>query len=74
MEKLISGAEKEKIKVDSAQYAISKPLLKLQLKALVARDLWEMNEYYQIMDADNESLQKAIEILHTPGSFEKILK
>jgi len=74
LEKLISGAEKEKIKVDSAQYAISKPLLKLQLKALVARDLWEMNEYYQIMDADNESLQKAIEILHTPGSFEKILK
>ena len=33
-----------------------------------------MNEYYQIMDADNESLQKAIDILHTPGAFEKILK
>jgi len=33
-----------------------------------------MNEYYQIMDADNESLQKAIEILKKPGEFEKILK
>jgi len=74
LSKLIAGAEKEKIKVDSAQYAISKPLIKIQLKALIARDLWEMNEYYQIMDADNESLQKAIEILHTPGAFEKILK
>ena len=71
---LIKEAEKEKIKVDSAQYALSKPLIKLQLKALVARDLWEMNEYYQIMDADNESLQKAIEILQTPGAYEKILK
>ena len=71
---LISESEKEKIKVDTAQFAISKPLIKLQLKALIARDLWEMNEYYQIMDADNESLQKAIEILHTPGAFEKILK
>jgi len=71
---LISEAEKEKIKVDTAQYALSKPLIRLQLKALVARDLWEMNEYYQIMDADNESLQKAIEIFHTPGAFEKILK
>ena len=74
MNQLTTAAEKEKIKVDSAQYAISKPLIKLQLKALVARDFWEMNEYYQIMDADNESLQKAVEILQTPGAYEKILK
>ena len=74
MSQLISASEKEKIKVDSTQLATSKPLIKLQLKALVARDLWEMNEYYQIMDADNESLQKAIEILQTPGAYDKILK
>ena len=74
MNQLTTAAEKEKVKVDSTQYAISKPLIKLQLKALVARDLWEMNEYYQIMDADNESLQKAVEILQTPGAYEKILK
>jgi len=71
---LLATAEKEKLKIDSAQFKISAPLIKLQLKALVARDLWEMNEYYQIMDADNESLQKAIEILQTPGSYDKILK
>ena len=71
---LINTAEKEKIKIDPVQLATSKPLIKLQLKALVARDLWEMNEYYQIMDADNESLQKAVEIFQTPGAFEKILK
>jgi len=71
---LLKATEKEKIKVDSVQYNISKPLVKLQLKALVARDLWEMNEYYQIMDADNESLQKAIQILQTAGTYEKVLK
>jgi len=74
LNQLISSAEKEKIKVDSTQYATSKPLIKLQLKALIARDLWEMNEYYQIMDADNEPLQRAIKILQTPGAYEKILK
>ncbi len=74
LNQLIAQATKDKIKVDMAQFAISKPLIKLQLKALVARDLWEMNEYYQIMDDDNESLQKAIQILRTPGAFEKILK
>jgi len=74
LHQLISSAEKEKITIDSVQYAISKPLIKLQLKALIARDLWDMNEYYQIMDADNEPLQKAIQILQTPGAYEKILK
>ncbi|MDR3654006.1 MAG: S41 family peptidase [Paludibacter sp.] len=74
LNQLLTAAKNEKIKVDSAQYAISKPLIKLQLKALVARDLWDMNEYYQIMDVDNESLQKAIEIFETPGAYEKILK
>lgn len=61
-------------KAEPTQFEKSKPLLKLQLKALIARDLWEMNEYYQVMDADNESLLKAIEILQTPGAYEKILK
>jgi len=74
LKELASAAQKGKIEVDPAQYEKSKPLIKLQLKALIARDLWEMNEYYQIMDADNESLQKAVEILQKPGAYEKILK
>lgn len=58
----------------SKQFEISKPLIKLQIKALIARDLWEMNQYYQVIDAENESLTKAVEILRTPGQYEKILK
>lgn len=64
----------ERENVEKKEFEKSKPLIKLQLKALIARDLWEINEYYQIMDADNESLVKAIEILQTPGAFEKLLK
>ena len=74
LKSMITLAEKEKIKIDTIQYNTSKSLLMLQLKALVARDLWEMNEYYQIMDSDNESLLKAVQILQTPGAYEKILK
>ena len=72
--KLETKTTTEKEKIDLAQSEASKPLIKLQLKALIARDLWEMNEFYQIMDADNESLLKAIEILQTPGKYEEILK
>lgn len=74
LEQLKQLAEKEKIKFDQAQFDKSVGLIKLQLKALVARDLWEVNEYYQVIDAENESLNKAVEILQTPGAYEKILK
>ncbi|MDD4993666.1 MAG: S41 family peptidase [Paludibacter sp.] len=65
---------KEKEDVEAKEFEKSKPLIRLQLKSLIARDLWDTNEYYQIMDADNESLLKAVEILQTPGAYEKILK
>jgi len=74
LNQLVSTATKDSIPMDTAQFAKSRPLIKLQLKALIARDLWEMNEYYQIMDAENESLLKAIDLLQTPGTYEKILK
>jgi carboxyl-terminal processing protease len=72
--KFLNSATKKKSSNEKSEYEKSKPLIKMQLKALIARDLWEMNEYYQIMDADNESLTKAVEILQTPGAYDKILK
>ena len=38
------------------------PMLKVQLKALIARDIWDMNEYYRIMNEQNRIVQKAVEI------------
>jgi carboxyl-terminal processing protease len=64
----------KKDSIEAKEFEKSKPLIRLQLKSLIARDLWDTNEYYQIMDADNESLLKAVEILQTPGAYEKILK
>jgi carboxyl-terminal processing protease len=44
----------------------------LQLKALIARDLWNMNEMYQIMNEENDMLKKGLEVLKD-GTYEKIL-
>ena len=37
--------------------------LRLQLKGLVARDLWEMNEYYVIMNEESEIVKRALQLL-----------
>lgn len=38
--------------------------IKLQLKALIARDMWDMNEYYQIVNEEDEGYLKALEVLN----------
>ena len=63
MQQLIVEGEKAGIKFDEAQYRKSEALIKLQLKALIARDLWDMNEYYHIINVVDESVNKALELL-----------
>lgn len=50
---VLESAKKEKIEYNDSILEKTLPLLKLQLKALIARDLWEMNEYYQITNEFN---------------------
>jgi len=63
MQQLIEEGEKEDVKFNEEQYKKSEPLIKLQLKALIARDLWDMNEYYHTINVVNESVNKAVELL-----------
>lgn len=59
-------AEGEKQKVtpkDDAERAETIPQIKRLLKALAARDLWDMSEYFQIIYKDNEMVKKAVELL-----------
>ncbi len=48
------------------------PSMKLQLKALIARDIWEMNQMYQIMNEENHVLKKGLQTLKD-GTYEKVL-
>ena len=64
--------EKEGVKFNEEQYQKSLPLIKTQLKALIARDLWDMNEYFRVMNTTNESVQKALEILNSEEYQKKL--
>ena len=39
------------------------PYLRLQLKALIARDIWDMSEYFSIMNEENPTVKKALEVI-----------
>lgn len=73
MQELLSMAKDEKIEWNEEQYNRSKPLIMLQIKALIARDLYDMTEYFQIINDDNPSYQKALEIINEKDSYNKTL-
>ena len=60
---LLAEAEKAGVKYDEELYRASLPLLKVQLKALIARDLWEMSHFYEIYNQTDETVMKGLEII-----------
>ena len=61
---LLAEAEKEKVKPkDDEELQLTIPRLKLQLKALVARDLWDMSEYFAVINDGSDVVNKALEII-----------
>lgn len=61
---VVQAAEKDKIKPkDQQELQATLPQLRRQLKALIARDLWDMSEYFQVINETNPILVKAVGLL-----------
>ncbi len=71
---LKAAAKEAKVEWNDEQYARSKKFLLLQMKALIARNVWETQEYYRVMAGADEGLQKALEVLGNDKEYRKILK
>ena len=74
LKELISFAEKDKVEYNEEQFKKSEPLIKEQLKALIARDLFDMTAYYRVMNQFNDSYSKALEIINDPQKYNTLLK
>ena len=67
-------AEKEGVTWNEEQFERSAPLIKLQIKALIARNEWNMENYYQVVLKGDKVVNKAMEILNDSNQYRKILK
>jgi carboxyl-terminal processing protease len=71
MNAFLALAEKEGVKKDEKQYALSEKLLKNQLKALIAQKLWDITAFYQVFNQEDEEVTKAIEVIQNDELFRK---
>jgi len=64
LDEIYAEGEKKGIKPkDYAEKVKTTQSLNLQLKALVARNLWDMTQYFQIINEDNNIVMKAVELI-----------
>ena len=67
----LSAADKAGVKQDTAGIRTSGNFIKLQIKALIARDLWNSDAYFEVINVENEALTTAIKAIED-NTFEKM--
>jgi carboxyl-terminal processing protease len=61
---ILKEGDKQKIKPkDDAELQKTLPYLRLQLKALIARDIWDMSEYFSVYNEENEMVKRALQVI-----------
>ena len=72
---LYKYAKEEGLESTEEEIKTSEEEIKMLLKALIARDLWDMNEYFQVVNKQDKEINRAIEVLNNWDDFsEQYLK
>ena len=74
LEQFKKVAEEYKVAWNDEQFAHSEKFILLQIKALIARNVWETQQYYQVMASEDAGLKKALEVLGDEKAYKKLLK
>ena len=73
VDEIVNSGEKAGVAKDEKALQMVLPSMKRQIKSLIARDVWGMNQMYQILNEENNVLKKGLQTLKD-GTYEKILK
>ncbi len=72
MDILFAKAKEENIEYTDSMLQATLPFLRLQIKALVARDLFSSSEYYEILNPINEIYKNGLEAIRDEERFKDI--
>jgi len=71
---LLTYAEKQKLVFNEEEYNRSLPHLKVNLKALVARDLFTTSEFFEIINETDNIFQEAVKVIEDENLYNSKLK
>ena len=64
IDEVLAEGRKQKVEPkDEAELKKILPYLRLQMKSLIARDLWDMSEYFSVFNENSAIVKKALEVI-----------
>ncbi len=69
----IAKGESEGVPYNEQQFNISKNELLLILKGLVATNIWQTSEYFEIINVNDKVIEKAFKIISDKKEYDKVL-
>lgn len=69
----IAKGESEGVQYNEQQFNISRSELLLILKGLVATNIWQTSEYFEIINANDKVIERALKIITDKKEYDKIL-
>ena len=73
MAQLKEAGDADKVEYDAEEAAKSRDMIARQLKALIARDLFDMSAYFQIMNPIDPVYLKGVEIINNDEEYMRLL-
>lgn len=73
LDQLISFATGEELEFSEEDWNISKSQITMLFKSYVARDLWGMDQFFEVYNKSDEVFNKAVEILENPSMLHQKL-
>ncbi len=73
LDELMTLGEKSGVKRNDASVKILKDLIQRQIRALIARDLYDPASYFMIMMEDDLEIKKALELFADPRTYSRYL-
>ncbi len=70
---VVSEGELSGLEANQVELAISSDMMNVQFKALIAKDLWGVSEYYEVINPMLSVFNKAIELIEKRDLFSEIL-
>ncbi|MBN2682391.1 MAG: S41 family peptidase [Bacteroidales bacterium] len=71
---LLSDAEKAELKFNEEEFAAAKDDIALQIKALIARDIWDTSEFFEIINLTDEVFLQAVKLISNDKKYNDLLK
>ena len=70
---LVEIAQKDSIKYNDKQFNASKELIRTNIKAVIARDIYEDKAFYMVMNRKNDIVKSAFDIINDKSRYNMLL-